>query len=120
MEKGVINHALRFTVEATQHGFIAPASHYASSSSDSRLPPMGLRLRMKSTYDCSAYSQPVQVICAALKRYGMIVADNGSSWFISGAHDHRWDNEVLEDLKQIRGMDAFEAIDTGPITTQVP
>ena len=75
---------------------------------------MGLRVRMKADYDCDGYSSEVQVICAALKRYGMFVADNGSNWYVSGAHDPRWSDDDLGDLKRIPG-DAFEVVDTGAI-----
>ncbi|HVT75386.1 MAG TPA: hypothetical protein VHD87_00035 [Acidimicrobiales bacterium] len=111
---GAINHALRFTVAHTQRGFIHPATHYASSSTDANLPPMGLRLRMKASYSCAAYSADVQVICSALKRYGMIVADNGSNWYVSGEHDDRWNDDALGDLKRIPGS-AFQAVSTGSI-----
>lgn len=114
VEQGVIRHALRFTVRATQQGYIHPATHYASSSTDPARPPMGLRLRMKPSYNCSAHSSEVQVICAALKKYGMFVADNGSDWYVSGAHDPRWDDDRLGDLKKIPG-NAFEAVYTGEI-----
>lgn len=113
---GVIDHALRFTVSQSQAGFIAPASHYASSSTDPDRAPMGLRLRMKASYDCSGYSTETQVVCTALKKYGMIVADNGSNWYISGAPDPAWDDDALGDIKDIPG-DAFEVVDTGPIQT---
>ena len=114
VEKGVIPHALRFTVRATQKGYIHPATHYASTSTDPTRPPMGLRLRMKASYSCSAYSSEVQVICTAMKKYGMFVADNGSDWYVSGAHDPRWDDDRLGDLKKIPGS-AFEAVYTGEI-----
>ena len=78
--------------------------------------PMGLRVRMKAGYSCAAFSREVQVICTALKRYGMFVADNGSDWYLTGAHDPRWDDDALGDLKQISG-DAFDAVDTGPVRT---
>jgi hypothetical protein len=78
------------------------------------VPPMGARFRMKQTYSCASYSTEVKVICAALKRYGMIVADNGSNWYLSGQHDPRWDDDALGDLKLIPGS-AFEAVDTGPV-----
>ncbi len=112
VERGAINHALRFTVSQTRRSFIHPATHYASSNTSPTLPPMGLRFRMKASYDCSWASAEVRVICAALKRYGMIVADNGSDWFISGAPDPRWNDEALGDLKAIAGG-AFEAVNTG-------
>ncbi|HEU5077119.1 MAG TPA: hypothetical protein VFU02_23170 [Polyangiaceae bacterium] len=114
VEAGEIAHALRFTVSDSQAGYISPATHAASSSSDPDLPPMGLRLRMQADYDCSGYSDEVQVICTALKRYGMFVADNGSNWYVSGAHDPRWSDDNLGDLKDIPG-DAFEVVDTGEI-----
>lgn len=109
-----IDHALRFTASRTQRAFIHPATHYASDSTDPSLPPMGLRLRMKAGYSCGGLSAEVQVICRALKRYGMFVADNGSDWFVSGSHDPRWDDDALRDLKQIPGS-AFEAVETGPL-----
>jgi hypothetical protein len=115
VEEGVIDHALRFTVEETQQAFIHPATHYASDNTEPDLPPMGLRFRMKAGYDCSGFSQEVQVICAALKKYGMFVADNGSNWFISGAPDERWSDDNLADLREIAG-DALEVVDTGEET----
>jgi hypothetical protein len=112
--EGVIDHALRFTISRTQKGFIHPATHAASSITDANVPPMGARFRMKQGYSCAAFSSEVKVICAALKRYGMFVADNGSDWYLSGAHDPRWNDDALGDLKQIPG-DAFEAVDSGPV-----
>jgi hypothetical protein len=114
VEKGELTHALRFTVERSQRGYIFPARHFASTITDPTVPPMGLRLRMKASYDCSAYSQEVQVICAGLKKYGMLVADNGSDWFISGAPDPRWSDANLRDLKSVTG-DAFEVVYTGEV-----
>ncbi len=111
---GEINHALRFTVSQTQAAWIHPATHEASSSTDPSRPPMGLRLRLKAGYDCSGASTEVQVICTALKRYGMLVADNGSNWYVSGSPDPRWDDDALRDLSSIPGS-AFEAVDTGPL-----
>src|SRR5262249_22314800 len=96
--KGVINHALRFTVSQTQHGYVAPASHFASDDTNPNLPPMGLRVRLKSTVDISGYPAPVQVILSALKKYGMIVADNGSNWYITGAPDVRWDDDAIHEI----------------------
>jgi hypothetical protein len=111
---GAINHALRFTAANTQRGFIFPARHFASSNSDPRLPPMGLRIRLKTTVDISNFSTENQVILKALKIYGMMVADNGGDWFISGAPDHRWNDEDLSQLKTIKGRD-FEVVYTGSI-----
>lgn len=114
VEKGEINHALRFTVSRTQRGFILPATHFASDLRDPNLPPMGLRVRLRADYDVSTFSPNVQVILTALKKYGMIVADNGSNWYISGAPDPRWDDDELHELGQVKGRD-FEVVDTGPI-----
>lgn len=113
---GHIDHALRFTVNATQQGFVLPATHYASSSTDVNRPPMGLRLRLRADYDVSGYSGQARVVLNALKRYGMIVADNGSNWFITGAADTRWNDTDLDQLKRVPGS-AFEVVDTGPVRT---
>ncbi len=107
---GVINHALRFTVSQTQNTFLWPARHQASSSNNSNLPPMGLRLRLKADVNISSFSRTNQIILTALKRYGMFVADNGSSWFLSGTADNRWNNDDLHALTSIPGSD-FEAVD---------
>lgn len=111
---GVINHALRFTVSQTQRAYIHPAVHWASSSTDEDLPPMGLRLRLRADYDISEYTGMARTILEALQTYGMIVADNGTSWFISGATDSRWDDEDLNQLKAVPGT-AFEVVVTGEI-----
>jgi hypothetical protein len=111
---GTIHHAVRFTVEATQRGYILPATHYASSSNNPALPPMGLRLRLKVSYSLKRFHGQSLVILKALKQYGMIVADNGSSWYITGAADPRWNDEDLNQLKTVPGS-AFEAVKTGPI-----
>ncbi|MCC6523420.1 MAG: hypothetical protein IT373_12250 [Polyangiaceae bacterium] len=116
VEQGAVEHALRFTVSSSQNGYILPALHYASSDPDPNLPPMGLRLRMKAGYDCSTYSAEAQVLCTAFKTYGLIVADNGSDWYVSGAPDSRWSDENLADLGNIPG-DAFEAVYTGDVQT---
>ena len=114
VRSGRIDHALRVTVSRTQAGFIHPATHYASSSTDPSLPPMGLRLRLKASFDLSSYHGESLVILRALKRYGLIVADNGSSWYITGAPDPRWNDEDLEQLKRVPGS-AFQAVVSGPI-----
>jgi len=111
---GQIDHALRVTVPRTQAGFIHPATHFASNSSDPNLPPMGLRLRLRASFDLSSYHGQSLIVLRALKRYGLIVADNGSSWYITGAPDPRWDDNNLEEIKRVPGS-AFEAVDTGPI-----
>ena len=110
---GVINHAIRFTVSSSQTGYIAPASHSAGDP-DPSLPPMGLRLRMKASYDCSGLPAEIQVLCTAFKTYGLIVADNGSDWYVSGAPDPSWSDDNLHGIDGITG-DAFEVVDTGPI-----
>lgn len=114
VESGTITHALRFTVSKTQRAFIHPATHFASSSTDANRPPMGLRLRLKADYDISHVTGHSRVILEALKTYGMILADNGSDWFISGATDPRWDDEDLSQIKKIPGS-AFEAVYTGDL-----
>lgn len=114
VEKGEINHALRFTVKRTQRGYILPATHFASHSRDASLPPMGLRVRLKADYDISGFPKEVQVILKALKKYGMILADNGGDWFITGAPDPRWDDDALAALKKVKGGD-LEVVYTGPI-----
>jgi hypothetical protein len=111
---GRIEHALRVTVPRTQAGYIHPATHLASSSTDPSLPPMGLRLRLKAAYSLAGYHGQALVILRALKRYGLIVADNGSSWYITGAPDRRWNDEDLDQLKSVPGS-AFEAVGSGPI-----
>jgi hypothetical protein len=116
VNKGEIRHALRFTVTRTRRAFIHPATHYASSNRDPNLPPMGLRLRLKADYRIAGFPPEVQVILRALKRYGMLVADNGGDWFISGAPDRRWNDDALHAIKQVKGS-AFEVVYTGePIT----
>lgn len=111
---GRITHALRFTVQRSQMAHIWPATHHASSSSDPNRPPMGLRVRLKSSYDVSRFHGQARVILDAMRTYGMIVADNGTSWFVSGASDPRWDDTDLDQLKSVPGS-AFEAVDTGPL-----
>jgi hypothetical protein len=110
---GAINHALRFTVDETQNGFIHPATHEAGVSNPD-LPPMGLRLRLKASFSLAGFTGEALVILKALKTYGMIVADNGSSWYISGATDPRWNDDNLNELKTVPG-NAFQVVETGPI-----
>jgi hypothetical protein len=114
VSSGQIDHALRVTVPSTQNGYIHPATHYASSSSNPNLPPMGLRLRLKASYSLAGFSGESLVILEALKRYGLIVADNGSPWFITGAPNPGWDDENLEQIKRVPGSE-FEAVESGPI-----
>jgi hypothetical protein len=109
---GHIDHALRFTVSRTQRAYLHPATHWASSSTDPNLPPMGLRLRLKASFDVSSYTGEARVVLNALKKYGLIVADNGSNWFITGAADSRWNDTDLDQLKTVPGS-AFEVVNTG-------
>jgi hypothetical protein len=111
---GQINHAIRFTVQSTQKGFIHPATHYASSNTDPNAPPMGLRVRMKTNYDISRFTGAAKTIVIAMKKYGMILADNGSDWYFTGASDTRWNDADLNQLKTIPG-NAFEAVASGSI-----
>ena len=108
---GEITHALRFTVSVTQRAYLYPATHFASSSTDPSLPPMGLRVRLKASYDISGFPAEGQVILRALKKYGMIVADNGGPFYISGAPDPRWNDEALHAISQVAGRD-FEVVET--------
>jgi hypothetical protein len=107
---GEINHALRFTVPQTRQDYVWPARHYASDLTGQQYPPMGQRFRLRGDFEITAFSSEVQVILRALKTYGLILADNGSAWYISGVPDERWDNDVLRELGQVRGSD-FEALD---------
>jgi hypothetical protein len=111
---GEINHAIRFTVSETQRAYVWPARHFASDDTSTALPPMGQRFRMRSDFDISGFSADIQVILTAFKRYGIIVADNGSDWYVSGAPDERWDNDLLRELKTIPGS-AFEAVDVSSL-----
>jgi hypothetical protein len=109
VKRGVIDHALRFTVQRTRRAYVFPARHYASDSNDASLPPMGMRLRLKASFDVSGYPRQARIVLVALKRYGMIVADNGSSWYITGAPDSRWSNDQLHTLGRVKGSD-FEVV----------
>ncbi len=115
---GEINHALRFTVAQTRDTYVWPARHKASSDSSLDLPPMGQRFRLKASFDITPYSPEVQVILRALKKYGMIIADNGSDWYISGAPNAGWNDEVLGDeLRAITGAQ-FEAVDVSGLQVE--
>ncbi len=116
VEKKVIPHALRFTVKRTRRAYVAPARHFASRSRDPFLPPMGLRVRLKGSYDISGFPPTARVILQCLKTYGMILADNGGNWFLSGAPDGRWDSKDINSLKQVSGSD-FEVVQMGPLAT---
>jgi hypothetical protein len=111
---GVIAHALRFTAPRTRRSYIYPARHFASDSNDSALPPMGLRVRLKASVDISRFGPQSRVLLRALQVYGMILADNGSPWYVTGAPSAGWDDDDLHDLHLIKGTD-FEVVDTSSL-----
>ncbi len=120
---GEIRHALRFTAQRTRKAYVWPARHFASKDTDEALPPLGQRFRLRASFDLSRFSRPNQVILRALQIYGMILADNGSPWFLSGAPHTAWNNDQLRELLQVKGSD-FEAVDVssliaGPDSGQV-
>lgn len=110
MVSGAIGHAIRFTAPQTQRAYVWPARHFASSSTNPDLPPMGIRLRLKADYDISGFSSFMQVLLTAMKEYGIILADNGSAWYVSGVPDERWNNDELHTLDVLQGSD-FEVVD---------
>src|SRR5277367_1857610 len=114
---GAIKHALRFTLQNSRAAFVPPASHWAATTSNASAAPMGMRMRLKASFDISGFSATNQVILTALQQYGMIMADNGSNMYISGAPDARWDNDDLHNLGQITAAD-FEVVQMNPIYTQ--
>lgn len=116
VEKGRIQHALRFTTRQTRRAFVYPATRYASRDENPDLPPMGMRVRLKLDYDISAFPSSARVVLQCLKTYGMIVADHGGDWFISGAPDPRWNDEEIRSLKKVKGS-AFEVVRMGEIRT---
>jgi hypothetical protein len=115
-EQQEIKHAIRFTAQITRKAYVHPARHWASSNTSLDRPPMGMRVRLKASFDSSGYSPAMQVILRALKKYGMILADNGSNWFISGAPDPRWNDNELNALKSIKGSN-FEVVKMENIVT---
>ncbi len=115
---GVITHAIRFTLPQSRAAIVPPASHFASNSTNASAPPMGMRLRLKASYDISSFPASVQVILTAMKKYGLIMADNGSAMYISGAPDSRWDNNALHTLSQVP-VSAFEVVQMNPVYTSV-
>ncbi len=117
VEQGAIHHALRFTCVRTRRAYIAPARHFASNKTDPDLPPMGMRVRLKASYDIARYPASVQVILKCLKTYGMILADNGGDWFISGDPNPRWNDDELHAIKQVKGRD-LEVVQMGPAVTR--
>jgi hypothetical protein len=106
---GEINHALRFTVPSTRRAYVWPARHYASSITDPAYPPMGQRFRLKSSFNSSGYPYQAKIVLEALKKYGMILSDNGAPWYVTGVPDEQWDNDALHTLHQLKGSD-FEAV----------
>ncbi len=114
VKNGAINHALRVTVEETRRAYIYPARHQASDLTGANLPPMGLRLRLRADFPVASYPKQARVILVALQRYGMIVADNGSDWYVSGAPSSGWDNDQLHSLHGVYGSD-FEVVDTSEL-----
>jgi hypothetical protein len=114
---GQIRHAIRFTVQRSRHAYVAPATHFASGSRDPNRPPMGMRVRLKADFDISKFPPSAKVILTALKRYGMVVADNGGAWFFSGAPDPHWNEDELDTLKRVKGSD-FEVVKMGEVVTR--
>ena len=114
VRSGEIDHALRVTVERTRRHYVYPASHYASDLMSRNLPSMGQRLRLRPGYDISGFPYQARVVLRALKRYGMIVADNGSDWYVSGAPDPGWDNDALHVLQEVEGR-AFQVVNTSSL-----
>jgi len=111
---GHIDHALRFTTRHTQAGYVFPARHFASSSTDPARPPLGIRLRLKAGFDTSGFGPAAQVVLTALKQYGMLLADNGSDWFLTGEANPDWDEQIITELDRVPGS-AFEVVQHGPI-----
>jgi hypothetical protein len=114
LRRGRIDHALRFTASETRRAFIYPARHFASDLTDPDLPAMGQRLRLKAGFDISRFPRQSRIVLRALKRYGMILADNGSSWYVSGAPSRGWDNDDLHSLHDVPGS-AFQVVDTSDL-----
>jgi hypothetical protein len=115
--KKAVSHALRFTVIKSRKAYVTPARHFASSRTDASLPPMGMRVRLKASYDLGKFPPQAKVILQGLKTYGMLLADNGGDWFLSGAPDPRWDDEDLSTLKRVKVRD-FEVVRMGEVVTR--
>lgn len=116
VEQKAVRHALRFTCRVTRRAYVAPARHFASKRTEADLPPMGMRVRLKADYDLAGFPASARVILTALKRYGMILADNGSDWYISGAPDPRWNDEELAALKKVKSRDLEVVKMSVPVT----
>ena len=114
---GAITHAIRFTAPRTKRGYVWPARHFASQADDPELPPMGVRFRLKASVDITGFAPANRVILQALKTYGMILADNGSPWFLSGAPNDSWNDDELHELRQLKGSD-FEAVDVSSLMNE--
>jgi len=114
MEQSEIRHALRFTCPRTRRAYVAPATHWASSSTDASLPPMGMRVRLRADFDVTTFPAEVQVILKAMKKYGMLLADNGSGWYVSGAPDSRWSDDRLATLSRVKAAD-FQVVRMGTV-----
>jgi hypothetical protein len=114
VKRGVIDHALRFTAPETRRAYVYPARHFASDSNDPSLPPMGLRVRLKASVNVASFPPQARVVLRALQRYGMILADNGSPWYVSGAPNKHWNNDALHTLGRLTGAD-FEVVDTSSL-----
>jgi hypothetical protein len=114
VNRGAMNHALRFTAARTRRAYVWPARHYASSLSGPSLPPMGLRVRLKASFETSGFPPQARVVLETLKRYGMILADNGSNWYVTGAPNPHWSNDQLHSLGRVHGSD-FVVVDPAAI-----
>jgi hypothetical protein len=114
VRRGGIDHALRFTVRRTRRAYVYPARHYASDLTDPSLPPMGLRVRLKASFDVRPFPRQARIVLVALKRYGMMVADNGADWYITGAPNRRWSNDQLHTLGRVKGS-SLEVVDTSSL-----
>lgn len=110
VEAGVIDHAIRLTADQTDHSYVWPARHRAGAAEDPSLPPMGARFRLRPGFSLSGFSQEARIVLVAMKRHGLILADNGSNWFFGGASENGWSNDVLDELKSVPAT-AFEAVD---------
>ena len=118
VEQRRITHALRFTAQFSRRAFVYPATHFASHNTDGNQPPMGMRVRLKQNYDISTFPPTARVILQGLKTYGMILADNGGDWFITGAPDPRWNDDEINTLRNVKGSD-FEVVRMGQIVTNL-
>ncbi len=115
VKAGAVEHAIRFTASRTQRAVVWPARHFASSITDMNAPPMGQRFRLKASKDLSSYPKDIQVIFNAFKRYGLILADNGSNWYIGGEHNPNWhDDTLVSAFRTLKGSD-FEAVDVSSL-----